>query len=224
MRKFLIICALISPQALLAQTSVDDPLPVETIEANHQDEAYKAVKHYFKTVKTLQATFLQRNSDGSNIEGMLSMERPGRIRFDYGKDSTMLIVSDGKTLNMVDYEIGKVTRWPVNDTPLKILLDSELDLTGAGASILPNINGIDDIIELVASNPEKPEQGEVTLYFRVDTRLEEGLVLDSWRVIDTKYQETRVALLNNMVNAELNHELWKYEDPRGLAKRKRARR
>jgi len=214
--------------ALMPTAAQDMPLPPMpspvSIEENTQMAAFRQVSAYFDAVNTLQAGFIQRSADGSQIRGTLSLARPGRVRFDYGVDATSLIVADGKTLIFADYEVGQVKRWPVEDTPLKVLLGSATDLTSAGTTIIPAPNGDENLIAVIASNPEKPKQGEVTLYFRKTDKGAAGLRLESWQVLDAKHQVTTVTLVNHMLNKPLDADLWTFEDPRGIAKRRRTRR
>jgi len=208
-----------------AQDATLPPMPAPVnIEKNTQMAAFRQVSAYFNAVSTLQAGFIQRSADGAQIRGTLSLARPGRVRFDYGIDATLLVVADGETLNLVDYEVGKVKRWPVADTPLKVLLGNATDLTSAGTTIIPAPNGDETLIAVVASNPEKPKQGEVTLYFRKTPNGAAGLRLERWQVLDAKHQITTVTLVNHMLNNPLDAKLWAYVDPRGIAKRRRTRR
>ena len=48
------------------------------------------------------------------------------MRFDYGRGSDMLIVADGNSLNMIDYSVKQVQRWPIGNSPLGALLDEAL--------------------------------------------------------------------------------------------------
>jgi len=201
------------PSAMLS----DDKALLKT-----EPDTFKAVEQYFNNTNSLQSDFIQTNADGSRIRGSLSLERPGKIRFDYGADATLLVVSDGETLNLVDYEVGQVKRWPVNDTPLKILLNHTIDLRAMDAVIRSHMVDGQEKIEVVTRDPESSEHYEITLYFTKNNGLD--LILNGWDVVDTKHQTTTVKLFNNSINNPLSSELWTFEDPRGLAKRKRSRR
>ena len=52
------------------------------------------------------------------MTGKLTLKRPGKIRFQYQKDVPLLIVGDGNSLTMIDYEVRQVQRWPVKNSPL----------------------------------------------------------------------------------------------------------
>jgi hypothetical protein len=40
----------------------------------------------------------------------------------------MLIVGDGRALTFIDYDVGQRQRWPINDSPLSVLLNPDQDL------------------------------------------------------------------------------------------------
>ncbi|MFN5822052.1 MAG: outer membrane lipoprotein carrier protein LolA [Novosphingobium sp.] len=43
----------------------------------------------------MRADFVQADANGQRVKGVLTLKRPGRIRFQYEKGVPMLIVSDG---------------------------------------------------------------------------------------------------------------------------------
>ncbi len=90
-----------------------------------------AVSKAIRAITTLKASFSQTDSNGGVSSGTLLLKQPGHIRFDYGKGD-LLIVADGKSLNMIDYEVGQVQRWPIANSPLGALLDPGRDLTRYG--------------------------------------------------------------------------------------------
>lgn len=211
----------------LAQTKTQESLPPLEEQTIAEDTSLKAlgmVQAYMDTVKSLEAKFIQRAPDGSVTEGKLSMARPGRVRFDYTDDVPFLVVADGKTVNFIDYEIGQVTRWPVKDTPLRALLGNSTDLSSVGANIEQAPGGLEGLVALHANDPDKPELGHITVYFEeTPVGAEAPLRLLSWAVTDAQGQITTVELSGGEVNVELDDDLWQFDDPRGLAKRRRAR-
>ncbi|UTW55457.1 outer membrane lipoprotein carrier protein LolA [Kordiimonas sp. SCSIO 12610] len=181
--------------------------------------AFQKIQSYMNRVNSLQANFTQRSPGGLTSKGKLFMERPGRIRFDYSDETPILVVSDGKILNLVDEEIEQVTKWPVEDTPLRVLLGNSVDLAAYGARVEVEPGGIKNIIALHATDERRPEIGEITIYFR--DQQSEGLDLISWVVNDAQGETTVVELFDTETNLKLAGSLWTFEDPRGLAKRRR---
>lgn len=206
-----------------AQEEPLPPLEEQTIEENTSLKALQKVQSYMDTVKSLEAQFIQRAPDGGLTRGKLSLARPGRVRFDYDDNIPFLVVADGKTLNFIDYEIGQVTRWPVKDTPLRALLGGSTDLATIGANIEVAPGGLKGLLALHASDPDKPELGHITVYFEETPREAHALKLLSWAVTDAQGQLTTVELSEDQVNVDLSDSLWQFDDPRGLARRRRAR-
>lgn len=203
------------------------PLTEEIISESPQARALADIQTYLKRVKSLEADFSQMAPNGNITQGKMYMQRPGKIRFDYGKDAKLLVVSDGKTLSMIDYEIGQVTRWPVKDTPLNVILGETMDFKGMRTRIVPTPDGQEDTVALMAEDPKKPEMGVITVYFREmkdsKTKRNIGLMATHWVVLDAQGQVTRIALSNQQVNKNFDDTLWAYKDPRGSAKRRRLR-
>lgn len=211
--------------ALGVHVSAQDlpPLEEQTVAEDTSLRALRLVQTYMDTVGSLEARFRQQAPDGGIATGKLSMARPGKVRFDYADDVPFLVVADGKTLSFIDYEIGQVTRWPVKDTPLRALLGGSTDLASIGANIEMAPFGTEGLVALHATDVDRPELGHITVYFEEDATTPEKLRLVSWVVTDAQGQITTVELSQAQINIDLADNLWDFEDPRGLAKRRRVR-
>jgi outer membrane lipoprotein-sorting protein len=189
-----------------------------------QDDAtvLNEVKDYLNSIKTLKANFSQQSSDGAITKGMVHFERPGKIRFEYGGDVPFLIVSDGNILNFIDYDIGQITKWPVSDTPLALLLAEEVNFNShTRISNRVGENGI-SMLAITSADPEQPQQGSLSLIFTKDKGGK--LKLMAWQVIDAQGILTTVSMSNIEFNSVISRDLWAFDDPRGnRAKRNRRR-
>lgn len=223
LKTFMVCAAVMGTSAVIAQEGSLPPLEEQTIVEDKSLKALRQVQTYMDTVQSLEATFMQRAPSGNITKGTLSMARPGKVRFDYEDDVPFLVVADGKTLNFIDYEIGQVTRWPVKDTPLRALLGSSTDLSSVSAQIEVAPGGLDGLLALHARDVDNPELGQISIYFEEIEAGEAPLRLRSWVVEDAQGQLTVVELSESQVNVDLKDSLWQFEDPRGLAKRRRLR-
>lgn len=224
--KVLSIISLLAVAALPAWAQEAPPLPPLEEETIAEDTSLKAlglVQTYMDTVQSLEADFIQYAPDGGVAKGKLSLARPGRVRFDYEDGIPFLVVADGKTLNFIDYEIGQVTRWPVGDTPLRALLGGSTDLASIGANIEVAPFDNPELVALHAVDVERPELGHITVYFQQQPYVDQKLRLLRWDVTDAQGQITSVELLDSKINVELAEKLWEFDDPRGLARRRRPR-
>ena len=61
--------------------------------------------------------------------GTLQLKRPGRIRFQYGSGD-LLLVANGSRLTFIDYQVGQKSSWPLNKTPLGMLLSAKPNIKG----------------------------------------------------------------------------------------------
>ena len=94
------------------------PTPVEAA-AGDLDQAVAALRG----ISTMKANFVQTDRNGQAVSGVMTLKRPGKIRFEYEKGVPLLVVSNGKSMYMIDYEVNQVQRWPINNSPLGALLD-----------------------------------------------------------------------------------------------------
>ena len=208
-------------QQILSQETVPQELPPldeeVDIPADGKLEALGKIQQYFRQIKSFRSSFSQRAPNGQIARGVLSLERPGFARFEYQGDSPLLIVADGTTLNLVDQEIGKVTKWPLADTPLRLLLNEQLDLTGFDTEIDSAPAGIEEAIALTATDPSQPDLGRLTMYF--EDIPNQDLILRGWAVIDSFGEQTVVTLGEAERNISLPKSLWTFKDPRGASRR-----
>ncbi|MCH8348049.1 MAG: outer membrane lipoprotein carrier protein LolA [Proteobacteria bacterium] len=201
--------------------------PLETLEVANDYTAgasLESIQGFLNSIKTMRANFIQIAADGSMAKGTMHMERPGKIRFEYTEDNPLLIVSDGAIVNLIDYEIGQITKWPVSETPLALLLQEDIVLgDNVELATIPTETG--PVTMVSTYDPDKPEQGTLTLYFTGSGKSGDSpLLLDSWEVVDAKGSLTRVVLSGSEINIPLDDDLWKFDDPRNKRFERRRRR
>lgn len=208
-----------------AQEDVLEPLETTEVEEIKSGVGLEDIEDYLNNIKTMTADFTQ-NAYGQMSQGRLSMARPGRVRFEYTDETPILVVSDGNNVSFIDYEVGQVTRWPVNDTPLAFLLKDDISLENDVAILGAGPDPFAGYTYLTAKDPKKPEQGEMTLIFRgrLDGKGADAFTLYGWEVIDAQGNITNIRLANRQFNVPLNKELWDFEDPRPERLKRRPRR
>jgi outer membrane lipoprotein-sorting protein len=169
------------------------------------------VSAHLKAVTSMTADFAQTDRAGKTLTGSLSLVRPGKIRFQYQKGVPLLIVGDGKALTMIDYSVRQVSRWPIGDSPLSVLLDPNRDLSRF-AKIVPS--GDAAILAVQARDPKRPEFGTTTIAFRKVAGAPAGLVLEGWTVIDAQNNRSSVSLDNQQFNIAIPASRFRWVDPR----------
>lgn len=205
-----------------------EPLPI--IDLGSAPDIYaerlSAVENYLNNIRSLSAEFIQQAPDGGFSRGSFNLERPGRVRFEYEEGNPILIVGNGGTLNLIDYEIGEIIRWPIEDTPLALLLAEDIRIGDNISLVTSGPGALANMIAITAKDPKHPEQGTLTLIFSTD-RDDTGalrLSLRNWQIIDVQGAITTVTLIDLELNPELDPALWEYEDPRGARFQQRRRR
>jgi hypothetical protein len=109
----------------------------------------------------MTANFSQTGRGGQTLNGVLTMKRPGKVRFQYAKGVPLLIVGDGKALTMIDYQVKQVSRWPIGNSPLSVLLNPNQDL----ARIATVTRNDAQVLLVSARDPKRPEFGTITISF-----------------------------------------------------------
>jgi outer membrane lipoprotein-sorting protein len=166
------------------------------------------LKAHIAAVHTMTANFVQTDSRGRSAAGTMQLKRPGKVRFEYGSGD-LLLVANGKTLTVVDYQVGQKSSYPLNRTPLGVLLSSSPDLKGR-ATIMPETNS--KIVSVRARDPA--QYGSLTLVFLRSGSAPGGLQLYGWTAIDAQNRRTTVKLSNVRYNVGVPESAFTYAEPR----------
>jgi len=169
------------------------------------------VARYIRDVKSLTADFAQTDRNGQTLTGQLTLKQPGKIRFQYQKDVPLLIVADGKSLTMIDYEVRQVQRWPIASSPLGALIDPSRDFTKFSKVVQ---TGDPDVLSIEARDPKRPEFGTITLVFRRNAAAPAGLDLHGWVARDAQGNRTAVRLSGQAYNVPVEDSAFRWKDPR----------
>ena len=169
-----------------------------------------------RSISTLKADFTQADRSGQMVRGELTLKRPGRIRFEYDDSVNMLIVGDGKSLTMVDYDVRQVQRWPIRNSPLGALLDPSRDLKRYG-TLKPTANP--DVLSVEVRDTKHPEYGVITLIFVRDASAPGGLELVSWVSLDSQNKRTTIRLANHRYGLAVPNRTFRWRDPRPKVRR-----
>ncbi len=162
-------------------------------------------------ISTMTADFTQTDRNGSTIPGKLYLTRPGKIRFEYAPSAKMLVVSNGKSLYLVDYEVKQVQRWPIGNSPLGALLDPNRDVKAFG-KLVPTDNP--NVVSVEVRDRKRPEYGMITLIFIRDASAPGGLRLTNWVALDAQNHRTTVRLSNQAYGPAIAESKFSFTDPR----------
>ncbi|MEN2787702.1 outer membrane lipoprotein carrier protein LolA [Sphingomonas qilianensis] len=168
------------------------------------------VQTHLQAVQSMTANFTQTDRTGKVLTGVLTLKKPGKIRFQYEKGVPILIVGDGKALWFLDYSVGQKQRWPIGNSPLGVLLNPTRDISQI-ARVIPG--GDPRIISVEANDPKHPEYGRITLIFARTASAPGGLMLQGWVALDAQNNRTSIRLGNQRFNAPVSDSTFRFNDP-----------
>lgn len=171
-----------------------------------------------RAISTMRADFSQTDRAGNVARGTMTLKRPGKIRFDYGKDSDLLVISNGKSLYMVDYEVNQVERWPIKKSPLGALLDPTRDVKKYG-KLMPTSSS--EVLSIEVRDPGRPEFGVMNLIFVNNPSAPGGMQLTHWVALDAQNNRTTVRLSNHRYGVSVAESTFTFRDPRRSSRRPR---
>jgi outer membrane lipoprotein-sorting protein len=186
-------------------------VPTAPLHAQQASSDLTQVNAYIRGVTTLTADFSQTDRSGQTLTGKLTLKQPGKIRFQYQKGVSLLVVSDGKALTVIDYDVRQVQRWPIGNSPLAALLDPNKDLSKFG-KVVPT--GDPSILSVEARDPKHPEYGTITMIFKRNASGPAGLQLYGWVALDSQNNRTAVRLSNHVYGAPVADSAFRWTDPR----------
>ena len=204
-RRALLLLLALSPWAVPAAPATAQ---VRAAVLSPQDQADVArIEAYLNATKALTARFLQVAPDGGLSRGQAWLVRPGRMRFQYDPPSPFLLVGGHGLLVFNDKQLGQTSNIPLDSTPLGLLLQDNLRLSGeitvTGFVRQPGQ------IQLSVVRTRSPQDGTLTLVFS-----DPPLQLRQWTVLDQQRHETRVTLTDIKVGGSYPSSLFEFIDPR----------
>jgi outer membrane lipoprotein-sorting protein len=202
----LALAALALPLAAVA------PLPAQVTPSADLGQ----VQRHLRAIETMTADFTQTDRNGKQLTGTLTLKRPGKIRFQYQRGVPILIVGDGHALWFIDYSVRQVQRWPINNSPLGVLLDPSRDISGY-ARVVPTADP--HVVSIDARDPKHPEYGRISLIFTRDAAGPAGLVLQGWVALDAQNNRTSIRLSSQRFNVPVTENSFRWNDPRVTQRR-----
>ncbi|GAA4709847.1 LolA family protein [Sphingomonas lutea] len=173
-----------------------------------QSSDMAALRSHITSVQTMTANFVQTDARSRSAAGKLQLKRPGKVRFEYGSGD-LLLVADGSRLNFIDYQVGQKSSWPLNRTPLGVLLSNSPNLNGR-AQIVPSKDP--RIVTVRARDPA--QYGSVVLAFIKSPSAPGGLQLHGWTAIDAQNKRTTVRLSNVRYNVAVPETAFRFAEPK----------
>jgi outer membrane lipoprotein-sorting protein len=172
-----------------------------------QEMALQRVSDYLNGIQSAEGHFLQIGPDGKSEQGMFYLRKPGRVRFEYQPPNPNLIIADGSTVAVENNALKTTNRYPLVNSPLRLLLSDKVDLATD-----PRIVAVQreaGSLSVTAEQKDGPAAGRITLLF---ADMGSSLELRQWEVIDAQNMRTLVALTDLREGVDLPANLFIIKD------------
>ena len=148
------------------------------------------ISGYLSGVQTLVGSFVQIGPDGRRVEGTFSIQKPGKVRFQYNPPSPIDIIADGSSVVVHDRSLATSDYYPLSQTPLRYLLADRIDLLRDTDVV--SVSADDTFITVVIEETQVMV-GTNRLMIMFDAK---NLQLKQWTVTDPQGLDTTVAVYN----------------------------
>jgi outer membrane lipoprotein-sorting protein len=160
------------------------------------------ISAYLNSIKTMRGGFTQIGPQGQVDQGKFYILKPGRIRFDYDPPNPTLVIGDGIGIAVYNTKLNTADRYPLNGTPLNLLLSNHLDLKRS-ANVLDIQHRAGEII-VKARASDRNATGNINIVFA-----DPGLELRQWTIVDAQGLPTTVSINNVQQGVDLPESAFK---------------
>jgi outer membrane lipoprotein-sorting protein len=161
--------------------------PVATPVAASTDAAQRIADH-FSRVRTMMGEFVQFGPRGEQTGGHFYIERPGKLRFDYEAPSNFRVTADGRSVVMENRRLETADLYSLSSTPLKLILDDRIDLSGGR---IQQVIQDDDLTTIKIADRSLFGDSTITMMFDPQT-----YELRQWTITDAQGRDTTVMIFN----------------------------
>ena len=146
------------------------------------------ISRYLNSLKTVVADFSQVNNNGSVSAGKVYIQRPNRVRFEYGGKNKTLVLASGGQVAVFDPKSNQGHQeYPLSKTPLSIILADNVNLGRSG--MVTGYSERKNTTVVTAQDPAHPEYGNIQMVFTANPT-----ELRQWVVTDDTGKKTTVVL------------------------------
>ena len=150
--------------------------------------AAQQIADHFSRVKTMMGEFVQFGPRGEQTGGKFYIERPGKVRFNYEAPAHFKVTADGRNVVLENTKLKTADAYPLSQTPLKLLLDERIDLSGGRVR---NVKEEADLTTIQLA--DKTAFGSSTITMMFDPKTYE---LRQWTITDAQGRDTTVMIFN----------------------------
>lgn len=170
--------------------------------------AAQKIADHFSKVRTMTGEFVQFGPRGEQTGGKFYIQRPGKIRFNYEAPSNFRVIADGTSVAIDNRKLNTMDVYPLSKTPLKMLLDDHIDLSG---SQVKSVKQDDDLTTIQLGDKQVFGNSKITMMFDPST-----YELRQWTITDAQGKDTTVMIFNTKQDMALDDSLFKIDYRRNL--------
>lgn len=172
-------------------------LSIYAVGASAQQLTLPQISDYLNQLQTAQGGFTQINGDGTLSTGQIFIKRPGRIRFEYNPPEESLVMASGGQLAIFDPRSNTgPERYPLNQTPLNIILQRNVDLSAA--RMVTGVVSDGTTTTVTAQDPDNPQYGNIQMVFTANP-----VELRQWIITDDLGNQTTLVLNDLAAGGEI---------------------
>ena len=150
--------------------------------------APQRIADHFARVRTMMGEFVQFGPRGEQTGGKFYIERPGKLRFNYDPPSNFKVTADGSSLVLENTKLKTADVYPLSKTPLKLLLDDKIDLSGG------KVRSVKEEPDLTTIQlADRSVFGDSTITMMFDPA---SYALRQWTITDAQGKDTTVMIFN----------------------------
>lgn len=146
------------------------------------------IADHFASVRTMMGEFVQFGPRGEQTGGKFYIERPGKVRFNYEPPANFKVTSDGTTVVLENTKLQTADIYPLSRTPLKLLLDNRIDLSGNKVRSVKEEN---DLTTIQLADRSAFGNSVITMMFDPTS-----FDLRQWTITDAQGKDTTVMIFN----------------------------
>lgn len=163
------------------------------------------VEAYLNGITTARARFVQTEQDGRAMEGMMYLQRPGKLRFEFvPPPGPYMIIADGDRLNYVGG--GALTQLSLDSSPLSLLIAKEIRVEDK--LLLTGVERQPGALTLNLVQRKNPQGERVSITFS-----DRPLQLRHWTITYKNGRAVTVALTDVETGVTLDPKLFVYKAP-----------
>lgn len=174
-----------------------------TAGADAASDTAQQIADHFSQVRTMAGEFVQFGPRGEQTAGKFYIERPGKIRFNYEPPSAYRVVSDGTSIVITNTKLNTNDLYSLSATPLKLLLDERIDLSGNRVS---SVKEEDDLTTIVMNDKSVFGNAKITMMF--DPK---NYDLRQWTITDAQGKDTTVMIFNVQTGMKIDPGLFEID-------------